>query len=290
MADYVDRWWRSADGLSLYARDYAGAPGDARLPVVCLHGLTRNSADFEDVAPWMAAQGRRVLALDVRGRGRSAWDPHPANYHAGTYAADLLALFDQAGLGRAVFVGTSMGGLISMVLATMRPDLIGAAVLNDVGPKLAPGALARIADYVGKGAPAADWAEAAAYIRALNGLAHPTYGDAQWDRFARRTFQPSPTGGLRLAYDPAIAQVFANFDPQAPQPDLTPLFLALTTGRPTLLIRGALSDLLQPEGATEMRTLAPTLRYAEVPDVGHAPDLGEPEARAAIAELLQVAP
>jgi pimeloyl-ACP methyl ester carboxylesterase len=290
MTEYADRWWLSADGLRLHARDYAGGEGDARLPVVCIHGLTRNSADFEELAPWIAARGRRVLALDVRGRGRSTWDPDPANYQAGTYAGDVLALFAQAGIARAVFIGTSMGGLITMALATMRPDVIGAAVLNDVGPKLSPAALARIADYVGRGPAAADWAGAAGYIRSVNGLAHPNYGEADWERFARRTFEAAPAGGLRLAYDPGIAKAFADFDPQAPQPDLTPMFLALATGRPTLLVRGALSDLLQAEAAAELRKLAPSMRYAEVPQVGHAPDLSEAEARAAIAQLLTDAP
>ncbi len=102
--NYADRTWTSVDGLQLYARDYAGLDGPAKLPVVCIHGLTRNSRDFEDVAPWIAARGRRVLAVDVRGRGRSDRDPNPANYQPAVYAADMVGLMMQAGIGRAVFV------------------------------------------------------------------------------------------------------------------------------------------------------------------------------------------
>src|SRR3569832_2457647 len=110
MTAFTDRWWTSGDGLKLHARDYAGAEGPARLPVICIHGLTRNARDFEDVAPAIAAMGRRVLALDVRGRGLSAFDPQPMSYHPGTYAGDVAALMGAAGIARAAFVGTSMGG------------------------------------------------------------------------------------------------------------------------------------------------------------------------------------
>ena len=121
---WVERTWASNDGLDLFARDYAPAAGPARLPVICLHGLTRNSRDFEGVAPAMAAAGRRVLALDVRGRGRSAYDPNPSNYNPAVYAGDVAALMSEAGLARGIILGTSMGGLIAMTLATLRPDLI----------------------------------------------------------------------------------------------------------------------------------------------------------------------
>lgn len=291
MSGFSHRSWRSADGLVLHARDYPGADGEARLPVVCLHGLTRNAADFEALAPWIAAAaGRRVLAVDFRGRGGSAWDPNPNNYIPTTYAADVLALLDAAGISRAVFVGTSLGGLTAMVLAAMRPPAVAGAVLNDIGPTLAPEGLARIAGYTGQVPAAPDWAEAAAFARSINEVAFPAYGPADWDAFARRLFQAGPDGGLRLAYDPDIAVPIKAAAAAGGSMDLTPLFVGLALGRPLLLIRGALSDLLDAPRAGAMRQLAPAMAYAEVPGVGHAPMLDEAEARAALCGFLAEAP
>src|SRR5579864_4508779 len=147
MTQFVERRWTTPDGLQLSGRDYAGAAAEARLPVICLHGLTRNARDFEDLAPRIAARGRRVLALDVRGRGQSAWDPQPMRYVPATYAGDVLALLDALGIARAVFIGTSMGGLITMVVGALRPSAVAAAVINDVGPELTPEGLARITGF-----------------------------------------------------------------------------------------------------------------------------------------------
>ena len=284
---YGDRWW-TVDGLRLHARDYGGGEGDAKVPVICLHGLTRNAADFEDLAPWIAAQGRRVLAIDVRGRGRSAWDPDPFRYHPGTYAQDVVALMQAAGIGRAVFIGTSMGGIVAMVLAALRPDMIEAAVLNDVGVRVAPEGLARITGYVGRTEMVGDWAEAAAYARATNGEAFPHFTDADWLTFAHRLFEPAPGGGLRLAYDPQIAAPIAAAA-GAPAPDLTGFFIGLTAGRRALLIHGARSDILDRATVNEIRLLAPSMDYAEIPGVGHAPTLSEPHALQAIGRLLNEA-
>ncbi len=276
--------------MVLHARDYPGAEGPARLPVLCLHGLTRNSADFENLAPWIAAQGRRVLSADIRGRGRSGYDPRPMNYNPATYAADLLALMDAAGISRAVIVGTSMGGIIAMVMASLRPTAVVAVVLNDVGPSLNPEGLKRIGAYTGKTTAVADWAQAARIAAAINGAAFPAFGPADWDAFARRIFEPSPDGGLRPAYDPEISAPIRAAGPEAIAPDITPLFLAMATGRPLLLVRGAISDLLDGTRAERMRQLATHMAYAEIPNVGHAPTLDEPEARAAIAAFLDDVP
>ncbi len=284
---FADRWW-TVDGLRLHARDYAGGEGDARVPVICLHGLTRNAADFEDLAPWIAARGRRVLAVDVRGRGRSAWDPDPFRYHPGTYAQDVVALMQAAGISRAVFIGTSMGGIIAMVLASVRPDLIEAAVLNDVGVRVAPDGLARISRYLGRTEPVGDWAEAAAYAKATNGEAFAHFTEADWLTFAHRLFEPAPGGGLRLAYDPQIAAPITAAA-GAPAPDLTGFFLGLSVGRRVLLVHGQRSDILDRATVNEMRLLAPGMDYAEIPDVGHAPTLAEPHALQAIGRLLHAA-
>lgn len=271
------RTWQSGDGLTLSAYDHAASAGPSRLPVICIHGLTRNGRDFEDFAPWLAAQSRRVLAIDVRGRGLSDRDS-AALYHVPTYAADVVALMAALGIGRAHFVGTSMGGLITMELAGARPDLIAGAVINDVGPELEAAGLQRIGGYVGGSPRFADWAGAEAYLRGLNGVALPHYGAAEWQRMARRTFREE--GDAIVAdYDSAIASAFAT----APVPtDPWLLWNALASDRPVLLLRGERSDLLSEDIATRMRAAFPAMLYAVVPAVGHAPMLDEPVAQAAI--------
>jgi pimeloyl-ACP methyl ester carboxylesterase len=292
---YSDRFWTAGPGaLRLHARDYAPASGEAHAPVICLHGLTRNARDFEALAPHIAAQGRRVLALDVRGRGQSAWDPEPARYVPATYAVDVLALMDALAISRAVFVGTSMGGLITMVIGAMRPSAIAAAVINDVGPELAPEGVKRIMGFAGQGKPIETWADAAAYAKRVNEIAFPHYDEAQWAPFARRLFAEKD-GRPVLDYDPAIAKAFAPPPPPPPgqeappAPDLWPLFKALA-GRPLLTVRGGLSDLLSPDILGRMREAIPAMAVAEIPGVGHAPMLDEPEALTAIDALLEAAP
>jgi pimeloyl-ACP methyl ester carboxylesterase len=258
--------------------------------VICLHGLTRNSADFENVAPWIAGQGRRVLAPDVRGRGRSQWDPSPMNYQPATYAADVLCLMDEAGIGRALFVGTSMGGFVTMAIAALRPMAVAGAVLNDVGPSLNPEGLRRIGGYTGRTASVATWDEAAEVARAINEAAFPAYGPDDWRAFARRLFQVNDDGSLRPAYDPDIAAPIRAAGPEALAPDLTPLFLGLATGRSLLLVHGELSDLVDGPRVAQMRAFAPHMDYVQVDGVGHAPTLDEPEARRALAKFLGETP
>jgi len=287
MTAFTSLHWRSADGLALHGRDYPGSADHA--PVICIHGLTRNARDFEDLAPAIvAATGRRVIAVDVRGRGASERAPDPMTYNPGMYAADIMALLDDQAIGSAAFIGTSMGGLIMMTLALMRPGAIAAAVLNDVGPEIAPEGLARIAGYVGVSADVADWAGAAAYVKAGNGAVFPSYDDSDWERMARRTFREQG-GRPVLDYDPDIAVPIRAADPSAPPPDLWPVFGALAAGRPALLIRGATSDILSAGIAARMRAAAPHMAYAEVPGVGHAPMLDESEALGAIVALLNAA-
>lgn len=290
MTAFVDLTYRGVGDLALYARDYAGSGGPARCPVVCIHGLTRNSGDFEDVAPWIAAQGRRVIAVDVRGRGRSERDPDPRRYNPAVYAADMLKLLDDAGIARAVFVGTSMGGIITMAIAMKRLRCIAAAVLNDVGPMIAMAGLTRIKGYVGKGPQVESWDDAAAYIKSINEVAFPANTMEDWHRWARRTFRADAEGRIRLDYDPQIAAMVqgAKLKPTSLMAKL--LYRRLARNRPTLLIRGGNSDIVGPEEASYMRRAAPQLRYAEVPGVGHAPMLTEPAAQAALADFLATVP
>lgn len=282
-------YWTSADGLKLHAYDHvASGPGD-RTAVICLHGLTRNGRDFEDLAPRIAATGRRVLAVDVRGRGQSDRDPNAANYNPLIYAGDVISLMAAASLPGAIFIGTSMGGLITMTLSAMRPDLIAGIVLNDVGPEVGAAGLARIASYVGGGSAVADWAEAGAYCRAINGEALPGLTDADWVRFARRVFRETPSGALELDYDPAISNAFKSAEAPseaAVPPDLWPLFTAMSAGKPLLLVRGAQSDILEAPVADRMGEVSPQMIRLEVPGVGHAPTLDEPVATQAILDFL----
>lgn len=290
MSGFAERRWRSPDGLSLAARDYPGADGPARTPVICLHGLTRNSRDFEDLAPWIAAQGRRVIAADMRGRGRSDRDPKPEHYAVPVYVGDVAALLDQAGIGRAVFVGTSMGGLITMGMAGFRPQAVAGAVLNDIGPKIESAGLARIASYAGDTGQIADWDAAAARAKAVNAAVFPHYGPDDWMAFARRTFREGPDGRPQPDYDPAIARsAAAAADPNA-EAVLWPLFTALASAGPVLSVRGATSDILSAETAAAMARAGADVRTVEVPGVGHAPMLDEAPARAAIKDLLAKAP
>jgi pimeloyl-ACP methyl ester carboxylesterase len=286
--EYAERRWTSRDGLALYARDYAGRGRDVGLPVICLHGLTRNSKDFEDIAPVIAGWGRRVIVPDVRGRGQSAFDPRPANYNPKTYARDVLGLMDLLGIPRAVFLGTSMGGLITMTVAAIRSKAVAAAILNDVGPAIAPEGVARILSYAGKGAPIASWDDAAVYLRGTSGIAFPQFGDEDWRRLARRTFRDRD-GRPELDYDPAIAAPLRK-PGKIVEMIAWLLFRRLARRRPTLLIRGDLSDIVSADIAARMRQAAPAMQEVVVPQVGHAPMLDEPVAVDAIAQFLRTVP
>jgi pimeloyl-ACP methyl ester carboxylesterase len=285
----VLREWRAPDGLRLVARDHAGATGAARAPVICLHGLTRNSRDFEELAPWIAAQGRRVLAPDMRGRGLSDRDPDTRNYAIPVYVGDVATLLDQAGIGRAVFIGTSMGGLITMGLAGLRPQAIAGAALNDVGPEIDPAGLTRIASYAGQRPATPDWAAAAARAMAINAVAFPHYGDADWMAFARRTFRQGADGAPEPDYDPAISGMAGPLDPGA-ETLLWGLYGALAGAAPVLVLRGQTSDILRSGAAQRMAQAGRDTRLVTVPGVGHAPMLDEAEARQALAEFLRTAP
>ncbi|WP_020654930.1 alpha/beta fold hydrolase [Massilia niastensis] len=295
MSTFTPLSYTSGDGLTLYARDYPamatqGKPEPARLPVICIHGLTRNSSDFDELAPELARLGRRVIAVDVRGRGHSARDPNPANYNPMVYAGDIIKLMNDLGIARAVFIGTSMGGLITMTLAARRLDLIAAAIINDIGPVMSARGLDRIAGYAGKSAAFASWNEAACYLRDINACAFPDNTDEEWDKWARRAFEQRDDGLLSARYDPNIANGLRTG--KLPPSSLAGrmAFRRLARRRPTLLVRGALSDLVEAEQARWMRKAAPELQYAEVPNVGHAPMLTEPPALEAIRAFLARVP
>jgi len=283
MTGYTARTYTAPDGVKTWHRHYDA--GSDHLPVLCMHGLTRNSRDFEAVIPAITAAGRSVIAVDVRGRGNSDHDPVAENYNPGVYVQDMFGVLAQAGWDRVITLGTSMGGLMSMIMAASRPGLIAGAIINDIGPELDPRGLTRIQRYVGGASgPFADWSAAADAVRAINGEAFPKEtGQAFWEAFARRTCRELETGEVVFDYDPAISKL-ARSSAVAP-PNLWPQFEALAAS-PLLLVRGAITDLLAASCVDDMRARAPHMAYAEVPDVGHAPLLTEPEAARAIDSFL----
>lgn len=282
---YTERSTIAPDGVRLYLRDYGVPHGAPMGTIFCLHGLTRNSADFEGIATYLAELGWRVLAMDVRGRGRSERDPDPSRYRPDVYARDVLHILDTLSINEAVFLGTSMGGLITMVLAALAPARIRAAILNDVGPVLNPAGIARIAGYVGNVGPYDSWEMFSAGIRKSQAVAFPDADDTFWELFARRVGRERSDDRIMFDYDPAIAQALAQPAGAVPV-DLQALFMALSQ-KPILVLRGQLSDILTTEGVDVMRRLNPQLIAVEVPRVGHAPSLDEPVAREGIRSFLQ---
>jgi pimeloyl-ACP methyl ester carboxylesterase len=276
MAPFRERRLAAQDGLSLYYRDY----GDAlsrRLPMVCLTGLTRNSADFADLADRHAGE-RRILCLDYRGRGRSAYDSDWRNYDPRIYVSDIAHLLAANDVHRAVVVGTSLGGVLTMALAVIKPTALAAVVLNDIGPDVVPGGLTRIMGYIGTDQPQPDWPSAVRYVRQLL----PTLSirtDDGWLKMAQGTFRQGADGLLHFDWDVKLAKPLLAQSSNVP--DLWPFFAALRR-IPTLVLRGAISDVLSPETFERMALLNPDLERVTVPNSGHVPTLNEPEAASAI--------
>lgn len=279
-APFTSRFYRSPDGLRLHYRDYAGPPG-APFAVLCIPGLTRNARDFEELAPHLA-QKYRVLCAELRGRGLSEYAKDPATYVPPVYVRDMQALLDSAGLAQVVLIGTSLGGIISMVMAGVMPQRLLGVALNDIGPELDPVGLARIASYVGKSRPITSWEDAAAAVETLDGVIFPGYSKEDWLRMARRRFIQDETGAFRPDYDLNISKPFAG---NAAQVNLWPFFTRLNQ-MPALAIRGETSDLLSPQVFARMKAEVPHLQQVLVPRHGHAPHLDEPEAMAAIDAFL----
>ena len=282
-AHYEDRYWTSSDGLNLHYRNYPGPEGGEALPVLCLHGLTRNARDFAGLAEDLCAR-RRVIVPEMRGRGLSDYAPVSDTYNPLTYVEDVEKLLAEQDISRFIAIGTSMGGLMTMLLAQARPGRIAAAVMNDIGPVVEAGGLDRISAYVGQGRSYPTWVHAARGLEAVHAPAFPDYDLDQWLDMAKRTMVVSQNGRIAFDYDMAIAEPFAKPGNAAP-PNLWLAFEALA-GVPMLLVRGELSDLLTPETVKQMRVRNPAMRSITVPRVGHAPTLDEPEVRTAIHALL----
>ena len=275
MADdgYADVFISATDGLKLYARDYRPLVG-AALPVVCLPGLARNSADFHDLALASSRderRPRRVLALDYRGRGRSDYDRNWRNYDLKVELGDVLQVLTVAGIHAAVVIGASRGGLIAMALAAARPALLRGVVLNDIGPVLEGQGLARIRGYVGKLPAPRDYAEGGRILKSLFDAQFPIAGEEEWQALARATWKTA-NGRLVADYDSALGKTLEAIDLEKPLPPLWFLFAGLKRV-PVLALRGANSDLLSTETLKAMAAAHPDLEAVTVPDQGHVPAL-----------------
>lgn len=278
MAEWTDRYWNSADGVKLHYRDHDG--NRDRAPILCIPGLTRNARDFEPVATRFAGDWR-VISIDLRGRGLSAFDPDPANYRPMVYVADILKLLDQLGIADAVFVGTSLGGLCTMALAYGDPERIAGALLNDIGPAVDQAGIERISGYVGKPIRFTGWDDAIDQLSARAEDVYPDYDRSEWERYSHRLLREED-GAVVFDYDMRIAD---NFESATQAPDMWPMFEALD-GRPVTILRGELSDLLSAEVAERMASAIDDVELVTVPRVGHAPSFDEPESIAALERLL----
>ena len=281
MASWTDRYWYSAEGLRLHYRDYEG-PRD-KPPILCIPGLTRNARDFEPVADRYAGDWR-VICVELRGRGESAPDPDSSRYAPPYYVADILKLLDQEGIADAVFFGTSLGGICTMLLAATDADRIAGAMLNDIGPEIDQAGIDRIGTYVGKQVTFPDWDVAATVLAERNREKFPHWTTRDWGNFARRICHETAEG-IQFQYDMAISENFRAAT-EGPQGASWHLYEALA-GRPLLILRGELSDLLSHDIAGQMAAkLSHDAELVVVPAVGHTPNLEEPEATAAMDRLL----
>lgn len=280
-ARFTDEYFTNGDGLRQHYRDYNTAGPDAPV-VLCMPGLTRNARDFEEIAAHMADRCR-VIAVEQRGRGLSDWDPDPARYLPITYVGDMLTLIDTLGLKDVIAFGTSLGGLMTMILQALKPGVWRAAIINDIGPEIDKNGIERIKSFVGKTTAPASWEEAVATTRRLGTPMFPNFTDAQWVAMAHKLYA-DVDGKPVIQYDPDISKNFEGQPDQA-APDLWPVFTAMKS-LPMLVLRGELSDILSAATLEKMASGHPDLTAVTIPGVGHAPMLWEQESYDAVDAFL----
>jgi pimeloyl-ACP methyl ester carboxylesterase len=277
MSNPVSHFITAQDGLKLHVRAY-GSSANSALPVVCLPGLARTATDFHRLASALADDAehpRYVLALDYRGRGLSDYDSNPDNYSLPVELADVLSVLTALEIGKAVFVGTSRGGLLAMLLGAARPAALAGVVLNDIGPVIEPRGLARIKGYVGQLPQPKSFEEAAEVLRQLFSPQFPALSADDWMELGQRTFRDQG-GRIIPDYDPKLAHALRDVDIERPLPDLWQQFDSLADAS-MLIIRGANSDLLSPATFEAMRARRSQCETLVVPDQGHAPLLTDDE-------------
>ncbi|RYE02584.1 MAG: alpha/beta hydrolase [Sphingomonadales bacterium] len=279
--NYSDGYWWSRDELRLHYREYAG-PAD-KPPVLCFPGMTRNARDYELLAERLAGEWR-VIVVEFRGRGESGYAKDPMSYVPLAYLQDVEALLTELKIERFVAIGTSLGGIVTMLLAGTKPERLAGVVLNDVGPEIDAAGLTRIRSYVGRAIWHPTWMHAARALAESNAEVFPDYGIEDWLRMAKRLYRVNSSGRIILDYDMKIAEPFRIPGNEA-APDMWPTIDALQ-GKPLLVVRGERSDILSKEVAAKMARRVKGSELVTVPRIGHAPTLDEPEAVAGVERLL----
>lgn len=281
MANWSDKYWMSSDGLRLHYRDY---PGSAeRTPIICIPGLTRNARDFDGVADRLSPD-RRLICVDLRGRGDSQHAKDAMSYVPAAYLEDMEALLEELGFERLILFGTSLGGLMTMLLCGNHKEKIAGALINDIGPAIDVSGIDRIKSYVGRSQSWPTWLHAARYFSEMLHDVYPKWSLDQWLTFAKRVCKLTAAGRIVFDYDMRIAEPFKapgggiEFDPWTAFRNLS--------GIPLLAVRGELSDLLTADTLAQMHAEMPLMESVTVPNVGHAPTLDEPEVVEAMERLL----
>ncbi len=281
MADFTDEYFTNSDGLKQHYRDYNSVP-DGAPTVLCMAGLTRNAKDFACIADHLADRCR-LICVEQRGRGLSDWDPDPTRYAPVTYVGDMMTLLAHLGLEKIITIGTSLGGLMTIMINAMHPRVIKAAIINDIGPEIDPAGIARIKSYVGVGTPPTTWDQAVAAVKAANPGVYPNFTHDDWVNFTHLLFVDED-GKPVVQYDPALRQNFDSQDDQS-APDLWPIF-GLMHAVPMVVLRGELSDILAADTLERMAREHPDLNAVTVPDVGHVPLMKEAIVHEAIDALI----
>ncbi len=277
----IERSLRAIGPHGFHRLAYYEWPGPKDAPtLVCVHGLTRNGRDFDVLAEALSAR-YRVVSPDMPGRGNSEWLAVPADYNYAVYLGDMTSLIARLDVERVDWVGTSMGGIIGMLFAALPGTPIRRLVINDVGALVAKEALERIGTYVGLDPSFADLAALEATLRRIHAPFGPL-SDAQWHHLASHSARKKPDGTLGLAYDPKIGDAFK----QGPINDVDLWASWDAISCPTLVLRGAQSDILRPSDAQAMTQRGPRAKLVEFSGIGHAPALMAEDQIAAIREFL----
>lgn len=282
---FTDRYIFTSDSVRLHYRDYAGESSQ-RPTLLCLPGITRNARDFKAFAARFAPR-YRVITVSFRGRGESGYAATPLSYVPLTYLQDISLLMDEAGLDKVVIVGTSLGGLVGLLLDVTQRKRITGLVLNDVGPEMEEAGLARVRTYLGRGGNWQSWLIAARDIARRQAEIYPDWTLDKWLTHAKRLCRVSREGRIIWDYDPEIAAPF-NLPNNSSNSAALDLWLALESyrDRPVLSLRGELSDILSAGGQARMAERMPNLTAVTIPRVGHAPTLEEPQAVEALEQYL----
>ena len=278
MSNYTEHFCQMADGINIYYRSY-GDPQSPLTPVICIPGLNRSTLGFHKLATALSAK-RRVICVDLRGRGKSDYDEDYTNYKPGRYVRDIQAVLEDAGLDAVIAIGTSLGGIVTMVGAAMKPGMWAGGVLNDVGPVVDKAGTDRIAGYVGQMPPPKTWDDAITTAKYQSEAAYPDFTEEDWDHFARCMYATDENGLPVDNYDPNIRKTFGG-----DAGDMWELYEKLND-TPVLVLHGEISDILSAETAREMSERHPDAEIVTIKRVGHAPTLTEDASLKAIESFL----